>query len=191
MEGGIEIARTESVEQVIARRRARVITRAGYLSLLARLLFLAVICYLIFTFGFLITQCHGQGMYPAVKDGDLCVVFRKEAQGLFGEKIVADDIVAYQTNGKRAFGRVVAVAGDVVMLSDSGSLMVNGLTEGGEIVFPTYAQGELEYPYRVQEGSVFVLGDYRTNTTDSRHLGPISLDSVEGKLITILRRRGL
>ena len=190
-EGGIAIAREENVEQVIARRRAGVITRAGYRSLLVRLLFLAAVFYLLFTYCFLITQCQGQGMYPALKDGDLCVVFRKEARDLFGEWTAADDVIAYRTDGKRAFGRVVAVAGDVVMLSDSGSLMVNGVTEGGEIVFPTYAQGELAYPYRVPEGCVFVLGDYRTNTTDSRDLGAIEIESVEGKLITILRRREL
>ena len=165
------------------------ITRAGYRRLAVRLIYLAVICYLLFTYCFLITQCHGQDMFPAMKDGDLCVVFRVETQKLFGEKIVADDIIAYRTDGKRAFGRVVAVAGDVVMLSDSGSLMVNGLTEGGNILFPTYALGDLEYPYRVPKGCVFVLGDYRVNTKDSRILGPIPLESVEGKLITILRRR--
>ena len=167
------------------------ITRAGYRRLAVRLIYLAVIFYLLFTYCFLITQCHGQDMFPAMKDGDLCVVFRVQTQKLFGEKIVADDIIAYRTDGKRAFGRVVAVAGDVVMLSDSGSLMVNGVTEGGDIVFPTYARGDLEYPYRVPEGCVFVLGDYRVNTTDSRILGPIPLESVEGKLITILRRREL
>ncbi len=185
------IAGEASIEQVIARRRMRVITRAGWLGLLGRLMILAVAGWLLFTYGFLITRCHGQGMYPAVKDGDLCVVFRTEARELFGEKVRAEDVIAYQADGKRAFGRVVAVAGDVVMIGDSGSLMVNGVTEGGEIVFPTYAEGNLEYPYRVPEGCVFVLGDHRTDTTDSRRTGPIPLESVEGKLITILRRRGL
>ena len=167
------------------------ITRAGYRRLAVRLIYLAVIFYLLFTYCFLITQCHGQDMFPAMKDGDLCVVFRTQTQKLFGEKIVADDIIAYQTDGRRAFGRVVAVAGDVVMIGDSGSLMVNGVTESGDIVFPTYAEGELEYPYRVPEGCVYVLGDRRVSTTDSRDLGPIPLESVEGKLITILRRREL
>lgn len=191
MKGGIQIAGEASIEQVIARRRARVITRAGYRRLAVRLIYLAVIFYLIFTYCFLITQCHGQDMFPAVKDGDLCVVFRTQTQRLLGEKIVADDIIAYQTDGKRAFGRVVAVAGDVVMLNDSGSLMVNGVTEGGDIVFPTYALGDQVYPFRVPDGCVFVLGDYRVKTTDSRTLGPIPMESVEGKLITILRRREL
>ena len=191
MKGGVSIAGEASIEQVIARRKARVITRAGYRRLAVRLIYLAVIGYLLITYCFLITQCHGQDMFPAMKDGDLCVVFRVQTQKLLGEKNVADDIIAYQTDGKRAFGRIVAVAGDVVMIGNSGSLMVNGVTEGGDILFPTYANGELEYPYRVPEGCVFVLGDRRVNTTDSRTLGPIPLESVEGKLITILRRRGL
>ena len=94
-------------------------------------------------------------------------------------------------NGKRGFGRVVAVAGDVVMMDDSGALTVNGVPENREILYPTYAKGETEYPLRVPDGCIYVLGDYRTNTEDSRDLGPIPLDSVEGKVITILRRRGL
>ena len=49
----------------------------------------------------------------------------------------------------------------------------------------------LSYPYQVPENSVFVLGDYRTRSTDSRLYEAISLDQVEGKVITILRRRGL
>ena len=176
---------------MIARRRARAITRAGYRRLAVRLIYLAVICYLLFTYCFLITQCRGMDMFPAMKDGDLCVVYRTPIRKLMGEQVQADEIIAYQADGKRAFGRVVAVAGDVVMLSDSGSLMVNGVTEGGDIVFPTYAEGELEYPYLVPEGCVYVLGDRRVSTTDSRTLGPIPLERVEGKLITILRRRGL
>lgn len=58
-------------------------------------------------------------------------------------------------------------------------------------MYPTYAKEGLEYPYRVPEGHVFVLGDYRTNATDSRDFGPIPMKQVEGKVITILRRRGL
>ena len=95
--------------------------------------------------------------------------------------------------GTRYFGRVVAAEGDVVNISDTGSLIVNGTTQGGEILFPTERRENdgMEYPLRVPEGCVYVLGDYRTNTRDSRDFGPIPLESVEGKVITILRRRGL
>ena len=163
--------------------------KRGFLALAVRVLCLGAIVYVVLTYGFLITQCRGQDMFPAVKDGDLCVVFRRTAQNLFGEKNAAKDIVAYQAGGERHFGRIVAAEGDIVTINDSGSLMVNGVTEGGEILFPTYAEGDLEYPYRVPAGCVFVMGDHRTNTKDSRVLGPVSLEDVEGKLITILRRR--
>lgn len=184
------IATDLRVEDVIARRRARVVNRRGARALLVRVLFIGLIAYLLFTYGFLICQCAGQDMFPAIKDGDLCVVFRREAQSLFGERLVQNDIVAYRVNGERRFGRVAAVGGDIVLLNDGGSLIVNGVTEGGEVLFPTYA-GEGSYPLRVPEGTVFLLGDYRTNTTDSRSLGTIPLADVEGKVITILRRRGL
>ena len=38
---------------------------------------------------------------------------------------------------------------------------------------------------------MFLLGDYRTQTLDSRDFGAISMENVEGKVITLLRRRGL
>lgn len=179
------------IEDVIRRRRERVIIRQGYRRLATRVLVLAAVVWLVFTYGFLITQAHGQGMFPAVKDGDLCIVFRRQAQDLFGEKLVKDDIILYRMDGRRYAGRVAAVAGDVITLSASGGVTVNGAGQGGEILFSTYARGDLEYPYQVPEGCVFVLGDHRTDTTDSRDLGPIPLTSVEGKVITILRRRGL
>ena len=79
----------------------------------------------------------------------------------------------------------------MVTLDDSGTVLVNGTAQSGEIVYPTYADKNTEYPYRVPEGYVFVLGDYRTEAIDSRELGPIPLQSVKGTVITILRRRGI
>ena len=43
----------------------------------------------------------------------------------------------------------------------------------------------------VPENHVFILGDYRTQTVDSRDFGPVPMECVAGKVITILRRRGL
>ena len=72
-----------------------------------------------------------------------------------------------------------------------GGLTVNGVSQGGEITFPTYPRDNAEYTAVIPEGTLFVLGDHRTDTQDSRDYGPIPLDSVEGKVISILRRRGL
>ena len=88
-------------------------------------------------------------------------------------------------------GRVIAREGDVVNIDENGTLHVNGTVQGGEIMYPTYAKEGIEYPYKVPEDSIFILGDYRTQTEDSRDFEAIPIDDVEGKVITILRRRGL
>ena len=43
----------------------------------------------------------------------------------------------------------------------------------------------------VPAGHVFLVGDYRPEMEDSRTFGSVPLSQVEGKLITLLRRRGL
>ena len=161
----------------------------GYLNLLIRVIIIAAVFWLIFNYVFLITRCHGQGMYPAVKDGDLCVVFRTGISRMTGQKLAQGDIVVYKLNGKRYFGRVTATAGDTVAVD--GRVTVNGTPEGNDILYTTETGTVLEFPFQVPEETVFVLGDFRTDTQDSRDFGSIPLEYVEGKLITLLRRRGL
>ncbi len=175
----------ETIADAIAARRMRLATRSGYASLLVRLIVIAAAGYLFVTELFLIAQVGGMDMFPALKDGDLAIVFRLQ------QEYAKDDVVAYESTEGLRFGRIVARASDVVMMDDTGTLTVNGTVQSGEILYPTYALEGVEYPYRVPEGCVFVLGDYRTRATDSRTFGAISLDEVSGKVITILRRRGL
>ena len=171
--------------EVIARRRDAIALRRGYWSLLWRIIVIAAVCWLMFTQVFLLTQAQGNGMFPAVKDGDLVIAFR--LQGDYAK----DDVVVYTVDGQRRVGRVVARETDVVTLDDSGTLLVNGTVQSGEILYPSYAKEGITYPYTVPEGHVFILGDYRTQTEDSRDHGPIPMEDVEAKVITILRRQGI
>ena len=175
----------ENISSIIIARRNRVLDRQGYWSLLLRILFLALAGWVMFTQIFLITQVGGNAMFPAVKDGDLVIAFRIQ------KEYAKNDVVVYTADGERHIGRIVARASDVVTMDDSGKLLVNGTNQAGEILYPTYAKEGLTYPYAVPEGHVFVLGDYRTQTEDSRDFGPIPMENVQGKVITILRRRGL
>ena len=97
----------------------------------------------------------------------------------------------YTQGGKLRVGRILGREGDLVALDDSGTLVVNGAVQSGEILYPTYAKDALEYPYTVPEGCFFVLGDYRTQSEDSRDFGPVPLEDVQAKVITLLRRRSL
>lgn len=170
---------------IISKRQNNVLVSQGYRALIIRILFLVIAGVISFTRIFLVTQTSGSDMFPAVKDGDLVIAFRLQ------QDYTKNDVVVYTVDGKQYIGRIAARAGDVVTLDDSGSMLVNGTTQTGEIMYPTYALQGLEYPYEVPENNLFILGDYRTQAVDSRTFGAIPLENVEGKVITILRRRGL
>lgn len=171
--------------QAVQRRRRNLLTRRGYAALGLRLCLMALALWLVFSQVFLLHRNQGLGMFPAVKDGDLILAYR--LQQTYGK----GDVVVYRAGGQRYLGRIAAGGTDVVMMDDSGSLTVNGSPQNGEILYPTFARENAVYPLRVQEGMVFVLGDYRTQTQDSRDFGPIPLDDIQGKVITLIRRRGL
>lgn len=176
---------SEAPVQVIQRRRRNLLIRRGYEALGLRLCFLALGVWLVFSQVFLFHRNQGLGMFPAVKDGDLVLAYRLQREYVKG------DVVLYRAGGQLHLGRIAAGSGDVVQMDDSGSLTVNGSPQHGEILYPTFAREGSLYPQRVQEGMVFVLGDYRTQTQDSRDFGPVPLDDIQGKVITLVRRRGL
>ena len=170
---------------VIRARRIALNTRQEYVSLFSRVVVLALAAYVIFTQVFLITQNKGLDMFPAMKDGDLIIAYRLQ------QDYAKNDVVVYTIDGVQKVGRIIARETDVVTLDDSGTLWVNGTVQAGDIMYPTYAKEGIEYPLRVAENQIFILGDYRTNSIDSRDYGAVFINDVRGKVITILRRRGL
>jgi len=184
---------SHSVPAVLFRERARNVWKRMNASknmrefwrLLIRIAVLAVAGWVLFGWVFIFAQASGSSMFPAVKDGDLLFGYRLQ------KSYAKNDVVLYQQEEKLCVGRVLGRAGDRIEMSDTGVLMVNGSVQSGEILYPTYAKDGLDYPYIVPEGSVFILGDYRTQAKDSRDFGPVALTEIKAKVITLLRRRSL
>ena len=148
-------------------------------------IFLAVV--VIFTFLFGIIRYDEPSMVPAIKDGDLVIFYRYTDSGY-----AARDAIVLEHNGKMQVRRVVATAGDNVDITEDGLLINGSLQQELEIYQRTerYEEGR-EFPLTVPEGQVFVLGDSRTNATDSRIYGPVRIDDTFGKVMTVIRRRGI
>ncbi|MBO1265021.1 signal peptidase I [Proteiniclasticum sp. SCR006] len=176
---------SNSITEAITERRKALYIRKGYISLLIRIALIAAVGYILFTQVFLITQARGNDMFPAIKDGDLIIAFRLQ------KELVKDDIVVYEVGDVTRLGRIVALENDEVLLDDSGVFRLNGTPQSGEIVFQTFPKDGYDYPLQVPEGRLFLLGDHRNQTKDSRDHGPVSFEDLKGKVITILRRRGL
>lgn len=175
----------ESPVEVCRRRRLSILNTRGWIGLAARLAVITLAVWILFSQVFVLTQCEGMGMFPAIEDGDLILGYRLH------ETYEKGDVIIYRRGDATYLGRIAAMETDTVIIDESGMYTVNGTTQGGDILYPTYAKEGIEYPYRVQEDEFFVLGDYRTQTQDSRDFGAIPLENVLGKVITIVRRRGV
>ena len=173
------------ISEIISKRRNKAVLVEGYISLLIRIILITIIGYLIFTQVFIVSRAVGNEMFPAVKDGDLVIGFRLQQ---YYEK---NDVITYKIDGVSKVGRYIGQGNDVISMDDTGTLLVNGSVQSGDIMYPTYAREGMENPYRVSADHVFILGDYRTQAEDSRDFGAIEMEDIEGKVITILRRRGL
>ena len=172
--------------EVISRRRSNRNLLIGYRDLLVRLVTIAIVVTIVFSQVFQLTQATGQDMFPSIKDGDLLFGYRLQ------KTYSKNDVVIYMDpNGNRRVGRIIARGSDAVTMGESGALLVNGTSQSGEIIYPTYAKEGMEYPYVVPDGYVFILGDYRTQAVDSRDFGAVDLGDVEAKVITFARRRSI
>ncbi len=149
--------------------------------------FLAVLAiWVCFTFVFGIFVMSGESMYPKINDGDLVLYYRLSSE------YYIDDVLTFELNDTRYTARYIAMAGDVVDITSDGQLKINGSIQSEEIFYATYdLDTGITYPYTVPDGCVFVLCDYRTSSVDSRVFGAVSLDDIDGKVITILRRRSV
>lgn len=172
------------VGEQIRKKRYRLATRRGYLDLGKNILIMAVIILIAFSKVFFITTASGTDMYPAILDGDILLGYRLNTTYL------KNDVVVCNVDKKQVIGRIVAREGDSVKITEDGKLYVNGTEQTGEIAFPTNP-GNQTYPYTVPEGCVYLLGDYRTKTTDSRDFGPVKVTDIKAKVVNLFRRRGI
>ena len=122
-----------------------------------------------------------ESMVPTLEVGDRVFVnkfiyhFREPERG---------DIVVFRSvegDEEDLIKRVVAVSGDEVAVED-GRLLVNGEPQSEPYLNRAFPPDESSYgPTRVPEGEVFVMGDNRANSRDSRFFGPVPLENIEGE----------
>lgn len=124
-------------------------------------------------------QVSGMSMSPTLTDGDkLLLVEGKEYKR--GDIIVMDSVV---TEGSTYVKRVIGVSGDTVKIED-GKVYVNDEEVVGDEIGDTLTNTEEEVStVNVPEGEVYVLGDNREGSTDSRYFGTVDLSVVNGKML--------
>ena len=144
----------------------------------------ALVLVLVFSFFFRIIQVDGASMVPTLQNGDKLIVWGAGYEPQRGDVVIVDSYTAY---GKPLVKRVIAKGGDTISIDyASGTVTVNGeVLDEGYIAEPTYLGYDVEFPYTVPEGTVFVMGDNRNNSLDSRssYVGCIDERDILGKVL--------
>lgn len=139
---------------------------------------------ILFTFFFRVVAVSGESMVPTLNHNDRLVM-----QSMFytpgkGDVIVVDGFIAY---GDPIVKRVIGTEGDTVNIDfASGTVTVNGIAlDEPYVSAPTNGKGDMSFPLTVPEGMIFVLGDNRPFSLDSRdsRIGFIDNRDVLGKVL--------
>lgn len=143
-----------------------------------------IVVFLIFSFVFRAVGVDGDSMYPTLKDGDWVAV-----SGVTTEIDRGDIIVSTQPWERNVpiVKRVIAVGGDMVDIDfNANAVFVNGVKLNEPYIAElTRVSYDVEFPVIVEEGKLFVMGDNRNVSLDSRSskIGMIDERYVLGKVI--------
>ncbi len=126
-----------------------------------------------------VMRIHSNAMSPSFRSGDMVVALKNS-------DYTAGDVIAYYYNDKLLVKRVIAVEGDTIQVEEDGDVLRNGL-KLDEPYVQTRALGQcdIEMPYTVPNDRVFVMGDERDVSLDSRStaMGCIAQEQVIGRVI--------
>ena len=158
--------------------------RAANSDFIIYLLTLMAVAICIRTFIFEPVQCIGDSMYPTLMNGE----------GMFTEKLTytvsapqRDDIIIcrYPYHTEKCVKRVIAVPGDRISISD-GAIYLNGEKLDESAYWDGYIEDSEMPEVTVPDKCLFVVGDNRNHSGDSRHVGFIPYCQVKGKVRAVM-----
>ena len=159
-----------------------------WLRFLLKLALVAGVTAAVFSFVLGVHIHHGNRMYPSIRDGDLLITYKLDPYR-------TGDAVLYRVpgTGELAVSRIVAVGKAEIAFTETGEVQINGFISGEDRFYPTLPLdgSALSFPYLISADGLFLLDDYRVIGQDSRAFGEIREGDILGKVVYVLRRRGI
>ena len=144
---------------------------------------------LIFTFAVQLISVEGPSMQPTLYEGDRLIVVNR----LFCDFEAGDVVIVQNYNAaldERIVKRIIATEGQTVDIDfDAGIVYVDGVAlDEPYIKELTYTPEGISFPLTLQENEIFIMGDNRNHSTDSRSadLGPVDERYIVGEAVFLL-----
>lgn len=174
-----DLPQASQIEKELAREKYKGQYRKVLRSTVYMLITVAAVAILVATLWLPVLRIYGDSMTPTLVGGDIVVSVKSE-------DFSPGDVISFYYNNKILVKRVVALPGDWVDIAEDGTVYVNG-EPLDEPYLTEKALGlcDIELPYQVPESRIFVMGDHRSVSVDSRNtaIGCIAQEQIVGKLV--------
>ncbi len=174
-----DLPTAEQLSSELKRIRYRKEYRRMLTSTISSLLVVAAVAVLISLLFLPVLRVTGTSMTPTLMNDELVICNKRS-------NFKSGDVVAFYFNNSILLKRVIGTAGDVIDIKEDGTVYLNGeVLDEPDVSELAFGECDIKLPYQVPDNRIFVMGDHRSVSIDSRSttVGCIADEYIIGKVI--------
>ena len=174
-----ELPTVEQLTAELSREKYKKRYKRVLRSTIYTLITVAAIAVLVAMLWLPVLQIYGNSMTPTLADGEIIFTVKTS-------DFEPGDIISFYYNNKILVKRVIARPGEWVNIDEEGNVYINDvLLDEPYLENKDFGDCNIELPYQVPEGKVFVMGDHRSVSVDSRNtaVGCVASEQIVGRIV--------